>query len=98
MEMPVYVQLINWTERGAGAAKDTVQRAQRARAAAEKLGVRLREVIWTMGRYDAVAIFEAPDDETASRFSVGVGVLGFARTETLRGYSEQEIAKIVEGL
>lgn len=96
--MPVYVQLISWTEKGASAAKDTVQRAQRARAAAEKVGVKLREVIWTMGRYDVVAIFDAPNDETASKFSIGLGALGFAHTETLRGYSEQEIAKIVEGL
>jgi len=96
--MPVYVQLINWTEKGAAAAKDTTQRAQRAREAAQKMGVTLREVVWTMGRYDVVAIFDAPNDETASKFAIGLGVLGFARTETLRGYSEQEIAKIVEGV
>lgn len=96
--MPVYVQLITWTEKGASAAKDTVQRSQRARAQAEKLGIRFRDIVWTMGRYDAVAIFEAPNDETASRFSLGVGALGFARTETLRGYSEAEIGKVVEGL
>lgn len=96
--MPVYVQLINWTPQGASAAKDTVQRSQRARAQAEKLGIRFRDIVWTMGRYDAVAIFEAPNDETASKFSIWLGTVGSARTETLRGYSEQEIAKIVEGL
>ncbi len=96
--MPVYVQLITWTERGAGAAKETVQRAQRAREQAQKLGARLREVIWTMGRFDAVAIIEAPNDETASRFALWVGTQGTARTETVRGYTEDEIKKIVEGL
>ncbi len=96
--MPVYVQLITWTERGAGAAKDTVQRAQRAREQAQKLGARLREVIWTMGRFDVVTIIEAPNDETASRFALWVGTQGAARTETVRGYTEDEIKKIAEGL
>ncbi len=96
--MPVYVQLITWTERGSSAAKETVQRAWRAREQAQKMGARLREVIWTMGRYDAVAIIEAPNDETASRFALWVGAQGAARTETLRGYTEEEIGKIVEGI
>ena len=96
--MPVYVQLITWTERGSSAAKETVQRARRAREQAQKLGARLREVVWTMGRYDAVAILEAPNDETASRFALWVGAQGAARTETLRGYTEEEIGKIVEGI
>ncbi len=96
--MPVYVQLITWTERGAAAAKDTLQRTQQARAQAQKLGARLREVIWTMGRFDVVAIIEAPNDETASRFALWVGAQGAARTETVRGYTEDEIKKIVEGL
>ena len=96
--MPVYVQLITWTERGSSATKETVQRARRAREQAQKMGARLREVIWTMGRYDAVAIIEAPNDETASRFALWVGAQGAARTETLRGYTEEEIAKIVEGI
>src|SRR3970040_817483 len=66
--MPVYVQLITWTERGGSAAKETVQRARRAREQAQKLGARLRESIWTKGRYDAVAILEAPNAEGAGRF------------------------------
>jgi uncharacterized protein with GYD domain len=96
--MPVYVQLITWTERGAAAAKETAQRASRAREAAQKVGARLRDVYWTMGRFDAVAILEAPNDETASRFALWVGMQGAARTETQRAYTEDEIKKIVEGL
>ncbi len=96
--MPVYVQFVTWTEKGAAAARDTLQRTQRAREQAERFGARLREVIWTMGRFDVVAIIEAPDDETASRFALWVGTQGAARTETVRGYTEEEIRKIVEGL
>ncbi len=96
--MPVYVQLITWTEKGSGAARETVLRARQAREQAQKLGARIRDIIWTMGRYDAVAIIEAPNDETASRFALWVGTQGAARTETVRGYTEEEIGKIAEGL
>ncbi len=96
--MPVYVQFITWTEVGAAAAKETLQRTQRAREQAQKFGARIRDVIWTMGRFDVVAIIEAPNDETASRFALWVGAQGAARTETVRGYTEDEIKKIVEGL
>ena len=41
---------------------------------------------------------EAPNDETASRFALWVGAQGAARTETVRGYTEEEISKIVAGL
>jgi len=96
--MPMYVQLLTWTERGSAAAKETVQRAQQAREQAQKLGARLRDIYWTMGRYDAVAILEAPNDETASGVALAVGAKGFVRTETLRAYTEEEIAQIVAGL
>ncbi len=96
--MPMYVALITWTDKGAGAAKESVQRARRAREQGQKLGARLRDVYWTMGRYDAIGILEAPNDETASKFAISLGSLGFVRTETLRAYTEEEISKIFEGL
>ncbi|MDQ7828450.1 MAG: GYD domain-containing protein [Armatimonadota bacterium] len=96
--MPTYVQLVTWTERGAAAARETIQRAQRVRTEGQRMGIRFRELVWTMGRFDAVAVFEAPDDETASRFALWVGSQGAARTETVRAYTEPEMTKIVEGL
>ena len=34
---------------------------------AKKSGVTLKELCWTMGRYDVVAVFEAADDEARKR-------------------------------
>jgi len=53
---------------------------------------------WTLGRFDAVAIFEAPDDETATRLMPSVGSLGNIRTETLRAYSAKEMGEILKGM
>jgi uncharacterized protein with GYD domain len=62
------------------------------------MGGQLKAFYLTMGRYDAVVVSEAPDDETATRFALATGARGFVRTETLRAYPEDEYRKIVASL
>jgi uncharacterized protein with GYD domain len=33
-------------------------------AEAEKMGMKIVEVLWTMGAYDVVVLLDAPNDET----------------------------------
>ena len=40
------------------------------RAEAEKWGVKFHMTLFTLGRYDVVAIFEAPDEKVAMRLSM----------------------------
>ncbi len=94
--MPQYVMLLNWTDQGAKAAKDTVKRAAAARQAFEKAGARIREIYWTMGQYDLVITAEAPSDETISTLSFQLGTLGNFRCCTLRAYDEREIEQIIK--
>jgi len=96
--MPRYVALLTWTEQGLHNVKDTITRAQAARQAFQAGGGQLIDIYWTMGQYDAVTIFEAPDDETASRFLLAVGLQGNIRTVTLRAFNEQEMGRILQGL
>ncbi len=49
---------------------------------------------WTLGRHDVVAVCEAPDNETATAFSLSVASRGNVRTETLRAFSFDEMKKI----
>jgi uncharacterized protein with GYD domain len=44
----------------------------------------------TMGRFDQVAITEAPDDETAAKLLLIVAGRGNATTETLRAWTMEE--------
>ena len=48
-----------------------------------------------MGAYDAVVIFEAPDDETMSAFILKVGSLGNVTGQTLRAFRRSEMEKIL---
>ena len=54
--------------------------------------------LWTMGRYDLVLVVDAPNDETMSRLALGLGMLGNAKTETLKAFSAQEMDQILKGL
>ncbi len=50
----------------------------------EKMGVKERSFFWTMGRYDAIFIGDAPDEDTATVAALAVASQGNIRTETFR--------------
>ena len=58
----------------------------------------MKQFFLTMGRYDAVVIIEAPDDETVAKLALAIGSQGNAKTETLRAFSQDEFLGIVAGL
>src|SRR5215216_7599561 len=96
--MATYVALMNWTDQGIKAVKDTVQRRDQADALAEKHGARFEQVYWTVGPYDIVVILEAPDDESATAMLLELGSAGNLRTTTLRAYDHDEMTGILQRL
>jgi uncharacterized protein with GYD domain len=94
--MPTYVVLMNWTDQGVRADKETVHRREHSDALAEKHGARIVQVYWTMGHYDAVEILEAPDDESASAFILELTSAGNLRTATLRAYDHDQMQAIIQ--
>jgi uncharacterized protein with GYD domain len=96
--MPTYIGLFKWTDQGVRNVKDSVTRVEQARAAAEKSGGRLIGTWWTQGAYDIVAVFELPDDETASVFVLSNVMVGNVRSETMRAYTAEEMQRILQKL
>jgi uncharacterized protein with GYD domain len=92
--MAAYVSLINWTEEGAKAASNTVDRAEAAQKVVADMGGSL-QVYWTMGQYDMVAISEFSDDETAVAFLAKLSSLGNVRTQTMRAFNGDETRGIL---
>jgi uncharacterized protein with GYD domain len=88
--MPTYISLINWTEQGVRAAKDT--------AAAESMGGKIKDIYWTVGPYDIVVVAEFPDDATGTAFLLALGAQGNVRTTTLRAFDRDEVAEILQKL
>jgi len=93
--MPSYVCLIQFKDQGIRNIKDTVKRGEAAIAEAQKMGLKIVEEYWTMGAYDAVVIFEAPDDETMSAFILKVGSLGNVTGQTLSAFRRNEMEGIL---
>ena len=64
--MATFIVLANFTEQGIRNVKDSPQRADAFKDMAKKSGATVKDVFWTLGQYDAVAIVEAPDDVSAT--------------------------------
>ncbi len=93
--MATYIVLFNFTDQGIRNVKQSPQRAKVAIAAAEKLGVKMKDNYWTMGAYDFVGIVDAPNDEAMTTLALSVGSQGNVRTQTMRAYSADEMEKIL---
>jgi uncharacterized protein with GYD domain len=96
--MPTYVALLRFTQKGIETAKEGPARREAAKKMFAAAGASLKDVYMTMGRYDAVAIVEAPNDETMARLALAGGSQGFLRTETLRAFTDEEYRRIIASL
>jgi uncharacterized protein with GYD domain len=93
--MPTYVNLVNFTGHGLETFRETVSRAKEYHASIERAGGNLRAEFWTMGTYDAIVLFDAPDDETATLLALDLSSDGNVRTTTLRAFDESTMAQII---
>lgn len=92
--MATYISLLNFTDQGIRNVKDSPARLEAFRAMAEKLDVAVKGAYYTVGNYDIVIVTEGTD-EAAMAALLKVSSLGNVRTQTLRGFSVDEIKKII---
>jgi uncharacterized protein with GYD domain len=85
----------SFTEQGIRNVKDTVKRADMVKEAAKKAGLNMKEIMWTLGAYDMVVTFEAPDEAAITAFSLAVGAAGNVRTQTMRAFDRGEMSDII---
>jgi uncharacterized protein with GYD domain len=96
--MPRYVTLVRYTEQGIETFKDLEGRLDETRRIGQQYGATLVDFYLTMGRYDAVIVSEAPDDETMAKLALAAGARGNVHTETLRAFTEDEAKRIAAEL
>jgi uncharacterized protein with GYD domain len=94
--MTTYVTLYNFTEQGLRNIKDTVKRVEAAKKAGSQFGVTIKEVVWTQGQYDLVAISEAADEMAANALLLNTLKQGNVRAQTLRAFTAAEMEGILE--
>lgn len=96
--MATFISTIRFTEQGIKAVNETTKRAAALKATAKKMGVKVTDVYWTLGEFDGLLIFDAPDDETATALMLHLGSLGNVRTTTSRAFNAAETDKLLAKL
>jgi uncharacterized protein with GYD domain len=94
--MATFISLINLTDQGIRNVKDSPDRFEAFAALAEKAGVKVTNVLYTIGQYDMVVIIEG-DEKAAMAVMFKVAAMGNVRSQTLRGYSINEMRGILAG-
>lgn len=95
--MAEYVVLGNYTQKGLEGLKQRVK-DKPVYPVTEQLGIKVVGIWVTMGRYDFVTVYDAPDDETMAPFFLTMLQTGSFTTETLRAFKQDELAEIVAKL
>ena len=96
--MPHYISLMRWTTQGLAGLPGWRERVEEGERTIEEAGGTLVGVYVTLGRYDVVEIFEAPDDDVAVEILMKLQRYGAEHTETLRGFTREEAEAIVRKL
>ena len=96
--MTTYIMLANWTEKGMQGVKESPRRLDAAKKALKEMDGEFKAFFLTMGDYDIVAVYEAPDDAVAARFKLQLGMMGNIRTRTLKAFPEAAYREIITSL
>lgn len=95
--MPAFITLASFTDQGARNIKDSPARFEAFKAAAQAAGVSVQSVHWTTGAYDLVLVLEGPE-QAVMAVALKTAALGNVRTTTLRGFTLDEMKKLVAAM
>src|SRR5205823_11985372 len=96
--VPHYISLMRWTSQGRMGLPAWRDRVEDGEREIEDAGGKLVGVWVTLGRYDVVEVFEAPDDDTALEIVTKLSHHGAEQTETLRAFTRDEAENIIKNL
>jgi len=96
--MATYIAFLRWTEQGLRNVKQSPTRLDAAKKDFEAAGVKWKEFFMVTGRYDMIAILEAPDDTALAKAILASTSQGSITSETCRAFTESEYRQIIGGL
>lgn len=97
-KMPIFVVLGNFTQKRMETIKSLPLSVKEATKVFKSFGVKITTLVFTMGRYDVVAIGEAPDAEAITKALLSWSSKGLLRTETLTGFTAEKMGELVKGI
>ena len=93
--MPAYIVLYHFTREGRKNVKETVKRAEEVRKQNEARGFKILGHYWTQGRYDLVAVVDAPSEEAMVAGLFNIAEAGNVSSETMRAFTVEEMRRIL---
>ncbi|MFH1086068.1 MAG: GYD domain-containing protein [Chloroflexota bacterium] len=93
--MAGYIVLGKYTEEGLARLKEMPEIIRKHKVRREQMGIRMVGTWLTMGEYDFISVYDAPDEQTMMRSLLMTGMAGLVRTLTLRAFGEDEFAQIL---
>jgi len=96
--MATYIAFLKWTSQGLQNIKDSPSRLDAARKGFEAAGAKMKDFYMVTGRYDMVAVVEAPDEIALAKAILASTSQGSITSETCRAFSESEYRQIISGL
>ena len=96
--MPHYISLMRWTSQGLAGLPAWRERVEEGERVIDDAGGKLIGVYVTLGQYDVVEIFEAPNDECAVEILLKLQRYGAEHSETLRAFTRDEAEQIIRRL
>jgi uncharacterized protein with GYD domain len=78
IKMVTYISLVSFT-------------AEAAKEAGKKFGCDMKEMYWTLGSYDLVAVIDAKDEASYLAFGAALAGAGNVRTQSLRAFTKDEM-------
>jgi uncharacterized protein with GYD domain len=93
-----YVMLLKFTPEGLANIQDSPGRKETFAAEVAKAGGRVEQTYWTLGAFDAVTIFTAPDEATATVLALELSKIGNVHTNLLRAFDDKEFRNILDRL
>ena len=87
----IFISLIRFKEKPS---KETIAKGDKVAKQLSKEDVKIIGRYWTLGRYDGVLMFEAPDEKAAMK--VGIAIADTVKTETLVAIPREEAVRLLE--
>ena len=93
--MATYITTIKFTEKGIQDIQGSPKRAAAFKTAAKKMGVKVSDIYWTLGSFDGVLIFDAPNEESATAAMLYLSSQDNVSTTTARAFDSSEMEKVL---
>ncbi len=93
--MATYVILYTFTPEGAKGIRESVKRAGRTRQQNARVGFTVKDIYWTQGSYDMVAIVDAPSEEAMMGAMMNVVSAGNVTSVTMRAFDAMEMSRVL---